>query len=80
LAHKWLGVDAGESNRGGEAVGFLKWAKEEMEGLKEGKGVGKINVPHGGGSEKGKKKERIVDELASMQMFLTNYKRQNDTV
>lgn len=28
---KWLGVDAGEAGRGGEAVGFLKWAKEEGE-------------------------------------------------
>lgn len=39
LAHKWLGVDAGEhdiSKRGGEAVGFLAWAKKELEESKEG--------------------------------------------
>jgi hypothetical protein len=36
LAHKWLGVDAGENERNGEAVGFLSWAKSALEDLKDG--------------------------------------------
>ncbi|KAK0476744.1 BRO1-like domain-containing protein [Armillaria novae-zelandiae] len=44
LAHKWLGVDAGEfggTAKGGDAVGFLAWAKKELEDLKDGgKGIG----------------------------------------
>ncbi|KAJ6557276.1 hypothetical protein DFH09DRAFT_1248226 [Mycena vulgaris] len=34
LARKWLGVDAGEGDRGGDAVGFLVWARKELEDLK----------------------------------------------
>ncbi|KAJ7695968.1 hypothetical protein B0H17DRAFT_1054391 [Mycena rosella] len=34
LARKWLGVDAGEGDRGGDAVGFLVWARKELEELK----------------------------------------------
>ncbi|KAJ7935452.1 BRO1 domain-containing protein [Mycena leptocephala] len=65
LARKWLGVDAGEnggSDRGGDAVGFLIWAKKELEELK------------------GRKKDRISDELDSVNVFLKHYKKVNDSL
>ncbi|KAJ7164638.1 hypothetical protein C8R43DRAFT_1122515 [Mycena crocata] len=65
LARKWLGVDAGEnggSERGGDAVGFLAWAKKELEELK------------------GRKKDRISDELDSIGVFLKHYKKVNDSL
>ncbi|KAJ7205913.1 BRO1 domain-containing protein [Mycena haematopus] len=65
LARKWLGVDAGEnggSDRGGDAVGFLIWAKKELEELK------------------GRKKDRVSDELDSVNVFLKHYKKLNDTL
>ena len=45
LARKWLGVDAGEhggTSKGGIAVGFLVWAKKELEELKSGHSSGGI--------------------------------------
>ncbi|KAK7048199.1 BRO1 domain-containing protein [Favolaschia claudopus] len=65
LARKWLGVDAGEnggSDRGGDAVGFLTWAKKELEDLK------------------GRKKDRISEELNSVNVFLKHYKKINDSL
>ncbi|KAJ6620820.1 BRO1 domain-containing protein [Mycena sp. CBHHK59/15] len=65
LARKWLGVDAGEnggSERGGDAVGFLTWAKKELEELK------------------GRKKDRVSDELDNMSVFLKHYKKINDSL
>jgi hypothetical protein len=65
LARKWLGVDAGENggtDRGGDAVGFLIWAKKELEELK------------------GRKKDRVSDELETVNVFLKHYKKVNDSV
>ncbi|KAJ7175457.1 BRO1 domain-containing protein [Mycena filopes] len=65
LARKWLGVDAGENggtDRGGDAVGFLIWAKKELDELK------------------GRKKDRISDELDRVNMFLKHYKKVNDSL
>ncbi|KAJ7645544.1 BRO1 domain-containing protein [Mycena polygramma] len=65
LARKWFGVDAGEnggSARGGDAVGFLIWAKKELEELK------------------GRKKDRVSDELDSVNVFLKHYKKVNDSL
>ncbi|KAJ7134416.1 BRO1 domain-containing protein [Mycena epipterygia] len=65
MARKWLGVDAGEnggSDRGGDAVGFLTWAKKELEELK------------------GRKKDRVSDELDSVNVFLKHYKKVNDSL
>ncbi|KAJ7729649.1 BRO1 domain-containing protein [Mycena maculata] len=65
MAHKWLGVDAGENGgteRGGDAVGFLVWAKKELEELK------------------GRKKERVSDELDIVGVFLKHYKKVNDSL
>ncbi|KAF7331671.1 BRO1 domain-containing protein [Mycena kentingensis (nom. inval.)] len=65
LSHKWLGVDAGENggtDRGGDAVGFLVWARKELEELK------------------GRKKERVADELDRVTVFLKHYKKINDSL
>lgn len=77
LSHKWLGVDAGEQSRAGEAVGFLSWAKEELEGLGgiKLKDIGKEKSLKNKG-----KKERLLEELYSVGVFLQGYKKENDTV
>lgn len=31
LSHQWLGVDAGEQGKTGEAVAFLSWAQDELQ-------------------------------------------------
>ncbi|KAL0956836.1 hypothetical protein HGRIS_002948 [Hohenbuehelia grisea] len=83
LARKWLGVDAGESggnDRGGEAVGFLAWAKKELEDLKDG-GSGKGII--GSGKEKEareRRKEKVSDELAKVLVFWKHYKKINDSL
>ncbi|EIW82850.1 hypothetical protein CONPUDRAFT_52330 [Coniophora puteana RWD-64-598 SS2] len=81
LSHKWLGVDAGENggpSKGGEAVAFLLWAKKELEELKEGaKGLGSIGRDK---EKKDRRKEKVSDELASVTVFLKNYKKVNDTL
>ncbi|KIJ67762.1 hypothetical protein HYDPIDRAFT_173535 [Hydnomerulius pinastri MD-312] len=90
LAHKWLGVDAGESGnegKGGEAVGFLIWAKKELDGLHSGgkglsfgKGVGGSKGGADEGKGKGGRKKRIEDEMKSVGTFLEHYKRINDSL
>lgn len=82
LAHKWLGVDAGENGkqaRAGEAVAFLALAKSELEEAKGGgiKGIGK--GISGGWREK-ERKERVTTELESVNVFLKYYKKMNDSV
>jgi hypothetical protein len=86
LSHKWLGVEGGEkagtensgTEKGGEAVAFLQWAKKELEEIKDG---GKLVSL--GSSDKEKEEEwkaRISDELASVNVFFKYYKKMNDTV
>jgi hypothetical protein len=80
LARKWLGVDIGEgggNEKTGEAVGFLTWAKKLLEELKDGgKGLalGKEK------EAKDAKRERVHEELMSVNSFLKHYKKINDTV
>ncbi|KAA1475171.1 hypothetical protein DENSPDRAFT_782930, partial [Dentipellis sp. KUC8613] len=82
LAHKWLGVDAGEHDldaRGGDAVGFLAWAKRELEELAKGRGK------EGGGKDEGKvgrreRKGRVVEEVEAVGTFLVHYKKLNDSL
>ena len=50
LAHKWLGVDAGEAKggagaRAGEAVAFLRWAKDELDALRRANVAELVNMP-----------------------------------
>lgn len=80
MAHKWLGVDAGENgatDKMGIAVGFLTWAKKGLEDLKSGS--------HVMGSDREKemrerRKEKVVTDLESISVFLKGYKKMNDTV
>lgn len=85
LAHKWLGVDAGENGttaQTGTAVGFLTWAKKELEDLK---GSGHGGVAGIGTSDREKemhdaRKTRLQKELEGVNVFLKGYKRMNDTM
>jgi len=79
LARKWLGVDAGENggtSKGGEAVAFLVWAKKELEELKDsrrGLGISKEK-------EKKERKDKVIEELDSVNVFWKYYKKLNDSV
>jgi len=80
LAHKWLGINAGESgvrDKGGEAVAWLLWAKKGLEDMKES-GLGAIAI--GRDREKRGRKGRVANELESVGVFLKHYKKINDTV
>ncbi|THH09549.1 hypothetical protein EW146_g8655 [Bondarzewia mesenterica] len=80
LAHKWLGVDAGEapgSARVGEAVAFLTWSKKELDELKES---GKRGSKEDGKEGKRERKERVVEEIESVTAFLRHYKKVNDSL
>ncbi|SJK97145.1 uncharacterized protein ARMOST_00396 [Armillaria ostoyae] len=83
LAHKWLGVDAGEfggTAKGGDAVGFLVWSKKELEDLKDGgKGIG---ITRGEKEKIGRtlRKGKVAEELESVNIWLKNYKKVNDTL
>ncbi|KAL1702254.1 BRO1-like domain-containing protein [Schizophyllum commune] len=82
LAHKWLGIDAGEnggSEKGGEAVGWLLWAKKELEAIRDAsKGVKGIALKKD--EARGLRKDRVADELATVNTFLKHYKKTNDSI
>jgi hypothetical protein len=82
LAHKWLGVDAGEnggSQQSGVAVGFLTWSKNELDELK-GSGMNIGVVTDREKDMKDARKARVQVEIESVGVFLKGYKRMNDTV
>jgi len=85
LAHKWLGVDAGESGgavgktgKAGESVGWLRWSQAELEEMKKDSGS------HRGlsyiSSASKERKERVSEELQSVSAFLSHYQKMNDSV
>lgn len=78
LAYKWLGVDAGENgglSQAGYAVGFLGWAKRELEEMKDSR------LLHFGKGDKGQdRKTQILEEMESIKTFHTYYKKANDSV
>ncbi|TFY53825.1 hypothetical protein EVJ58_g9223, partial [Rhodofomes roseus] len=79
LAHKWLGVDAGENGdtaKAGEAVAFLAWAKKELEDLRGGANVMSSDREK---DMRERRKEKVVQELESVSVFLKGYKNMNDT-
>ncbi|KAI9067272.1 hypothetical protein FKP32DRAFT_1563968 [Trametes sanguinea] len=83
LARKWLGVDAGEhggTSKGGIAVGFLEWAKKELEELRGGSSSGGVMDSDREKEMRDRRKARVHDELESTNTFLTGYKRMNDTM
>lgn len=80
LARKWLGADAGAQDAHGVAVGFLGWAKRELDALRDGSARA-----GGGGKEEGRdgrreRRERIAAEAEDAAQFLRYYTRMNDTV
>jgi hypothetical protein len=86
LASKWLGVDCGESgglDRTGQAVGYLQWAKKELEELKDGTKSG-ITLPGINNENEKRARERrkaaVTKELGAVTVFLKHYKNMNDTV
>jgi hypothetical protein len=83
IGRKWLGVDAGENSgmdKAGTAVGFLVWAKKELEELKDG-GKSRLGISSEREREvKDKRKKTVLNELASVNAFLKHYRNVNDTV
>jgi hypothetical protein len=74
-------VDAGENGsteRGGDAVGYLGWAKKELEELKDG--VKSFHVGKGEKEVKDRMKEKVNDELEKVNVFFKHYKKMNDSV
>ncbi|KAH9892666.1 hypothetical protein C8Q73DRAFT_649444 [Cubamyces lactineus] len=83
LARKWLGVDAGEhggTSKGGVAVGFLAWAKKELEELRSGHLSGGVMDNDREKVMRERRKARVQEELESTNTFLVGYKRMNDTM
>ncbi|KAH9987014.1 hypothetical protein BJV74DRAFT_843175 [Russula compacta] len=81
LARKWLGADAGARDASGVAVGFLGWAKRELDAQRDGGGAG----PRVGGKEEGRdgrreRRERITAEAEDVAQFLRYYTKINDTL
>ena len=86
LGSKWLGVDCGEDeglDRVGQAVGYLQWAKKELEELKDGTKAG-ISLPGVSNENEKKAKDRrkdtVAKELETVTIFLKHYRNMNDTV
>ncbi|EKM54651.1 uncharacterized protein PHACADRAFT_175173 [Phanerochaete carnosa HHB-10118-sp] len=84
LAHKWLGVDASEnggSQQSGVAVGFLTWARQDLEELKGGaSGVNIGVVMERERDMREERKARVQAEADSVNVFLKGYKRMNDSM
>lgn len=86
LASKWLGVDCGESgglDRVGHAVGYLQWAKKELEGLKDGTKSAIVLPGINNETEKqvrDRRKATVARELEAVTIFLKHYRNMNDTV
>lgn len=89
LAHKWLGVEVGESSKGrrvGEALGWTGDALKRLEEMEDGKmrermkglGLGKGNERKK--EERRARKGRVERELDDVRGWMRNYKQINDTV
>lgn len=88
LAHKWLGVDAGENGKGariGEAVAWCKDAQTRLEVMEDGAvrekmkglGLGKLNDRKK--EERKARKSRVERDLEDISAWVKSYARQNDT-
>lgn len=89
LAHKWLGVDAGENGKGakvGEALTWVKEAQTRLQEMEDGKVREKMKgLSFGKGSEKKKEERkarqgRVERELEDVKAWVRAYSRMNDTV
>jgi hypothetical protein len=83
MGRKWLGVDAGENggmDKVGFAVGFLTWAKQELEELKDG-GKSSLGVSIDREKEMRElRKKAVSKELSVINVFLKHYHNMNNTV
>ncbi|KIY68896.1 hypothetical protein CYLTODRAFT_350629 [Cylindrobasidium torrendii FP15055 ss-10] len=77
----WLGVDAGEAGRGGEAVGFLGWAKGEAASLSH------VTATASSGDSAADKKSLGISKKTKggeagkrIDLFLGQYTKANDTL
>ncbi|KIM69699.1 hypothetical protein SCLCIDRAFT_102774 [Scleroderma citrinum Foug A] len=83
LSHKWLGVDAGESPiaaKAGDAVGYLTWAKRELEDFAGGFKGPRLRKEKPNSQERKGIKGKAAHELDSVAAFLTHYKKMNDSL
>lgn len=89
LAHKWLGVDAGENGKGariGEAIAWCKDAQTRLQVMEDGAvrekmkglGIGKSNDRKK--EERRARKGRVKRDLEDVGAWVKTYTRQNDTV
>lgn len=89
LAHKWLGVDAGENGKGariGEAIAWCKDAQTRLQVMEDsavrekmkGLGIGKSNDRKK--EERKARKGRVERDLEDVAAWVKTYTRQNDTV
>lgn len=81
LAHKWLGVDAGENgtpSKAGVAIGFLQWACAELESLRSSART--VSLDKDKRDRVRASKDTINSELQSATTFLKQYKKMNDTL
>lgn len=89
LAHKWLGVDAGENGkppRVGEALGWVMEARSRLSELEDGKVADKMKgLGIGKGVERRKearkvRQDRIDREVEDTDAWVRAYQKMNDTV
>lgn len=81
MAHKWLGIEAGEAGKSGEAIAYLTWAKEELEVAKDIKLKSLLQQKDKRArSLLTERKDRINDELKLVRSFLDDYTNQNNAV
>lgn len=80
LARKWLGADAGAHDSPGVAIGFLGWAKRELDALRDGGARSHIGGKEEGRDGRRERRERIAAEAEDAAQFLRYYTRVNDTV
>lgn len=89
LAHKWLGIDAGENGKGtkvGEALAWVKDAQDRLEDLEDSKMRTKLKGLSLGKSRERKREERKVRmgrverELEVVKAWVKAYQMMNDTV
>ncbi|KDQ57433.1 hypothetical protein JAAARDRAFT_130249 [Jaapia argillacea MUCL 33604] len=81
LAHKWLGVDTGERGRVGEAVGFLQWAKKELDDIKDNNTKHlSVNMNDRDKEMREWRKARTIREIDSVGVFLKGYQKMNDSI
>lgn len=89
LAHKWLGVDAGENGKGskiGEAIAWCKDAQTRLGAMEDGavrermKGLGLGKMNDRKKEERKARKGRVERDLEDITAWVKSYSRQNDTV